>query len=69
MCFEEYKCEELVSTTYDCGHTTQGKCCDIENSKCQIKVYSDSFIMNLFKILIFGIFTGKRNIKLWAFKL
>lgn len=39
MCFEECKCEVLISQVGNCNHTLQGKCCDIENIKCQFKVY------------------------------
>lgn len=40
MCYEECnRCEDFSSVFGDCGHIIQGKCCDIENMKCQIKVY------------------------------
>jgi len=39
MCYEECSCQVLISEISDCGHIIQGKCSDIENKKCDIKVY------------------------------
>jgi len=45
MCYEECNiCEDFSSKIGDCGHNIEGKCCDIENMKCQIKVYSTCFL-------------------------
>lgn len=39
MCYEECgTCENFTSEFGVCGHNIQGKCCDIENTKCQMKV-------------------------------
>jgi len=57
MCHEECTCQEFISQISDCGHILKGKCSDIENMKCDIKVYIFLFkvqlTMNLLIILIF----------------
>jgi len=39
MCHEECSCQVLISKISDCGHIIQGKCSEIENMKCDTKVY------------------------------
>lgn len=40
MCYEECNtCEVSVSEIGNCGHILKGKCCDMDNMKCQIQVY------------------------------
>lgn len=38
MCYEDCSCQVWISEISDCGHIIQGKCCDVENIKCDIKV-------------------------------